>query len=85
MGAQNSASLGTNAKLNLRNSVLGEVEKNNFIALPGKDGHNGFLHLKMMCPNPVEFAEEFYCKVSRVGFVLRLAFMQGLPFFRRRK
>ena len=34
MGAKNSASLGTNAKLNLRNSVLGEVEKNNFIALP---------------------------------------------------
>lgn len=33
-----------------------------------------------MCPNTVEFAE-FYCKGSRVGFVLRLVFMQGLPFF----
>ena len=78
--AKNSASLGTNDKLNLRNSDLGEVEKNSFIALPGKEGHNGFLRLKSMCPNTVEFAE-FYCKGSRVGFVLRLVFMQGLPFF----
>ena len=31
----------TGAELNLR--VLGEVEENSFIALPGKEGHSGLL------------------------------------------
>ena len=36
----------TSAELNLRDRVLGEVEKNSFIALPGKGGHRGFLPQK---------------------------------------
>ena len=38
-------------KLNLGDRVLGEVEKNNFIALPGKEGHSGLVPLKIVCPN----------------------------------
>ena len=33
----------TGAELNLRDRVLGEVEKDSFIALPGKGGHRGLL------------------------------------------
>ena len=36
----------TSAELNLRDRVLGEVEKNSFIALPGKGGHRGLLPWK---------------------------------------
>ena len=46
--------------------VLGEVEKNSFIALPGKGGHSGFLPQKTMCLNPGGFDEEFYSNSSRV-------------------
>ena len=33
--------LNTGADLNLGDRVLGEVEKNKFIALPDKEGHTG--------------------------------------------
>ena len=33
----------TSAKLNLRDRVLGKVEKNRFIALPGKGDHSRLL------------------------------------------
>ena len=33
----------TSTKLNLGDRVLGEVEKNNFIALPGKGDHSGLM------------------------------------------
>ena len=33
-------------------TVLGQAEKNSFIALPGKGGHRGVLPSKTMCPNP---------------------------------
>ena len=39
--AESSASLYTGAELNLRDRVLGEVEKDSFLTLPGKGGHNG--------------------------------------------
>ena len=35
------------AELNVRNRVLGEVEKNSFIALPGKGGYSWLLPLKL--------------------------------------
>ena len=35
--------LHASAKLNLRDRVLGKVEKNGFIALPGKGGHSRLL------------------------------------------
>ena len=34
------------AELNLGDGVLGEVEKNSFIALPGKGGHSRLMPLK---------------------------------------
>jgi len=37
---ESSASLYTSAKLNLGDRLLGEVEKDSFIALPGKGGHS---------------------------------------------
>ena len=66
----------TDAKSNLRDRVLGEVEKNSFIALPGKGGQSGLLHWKIMWPNPGEFGEEFYGNSSRVGLLIRLGCVQ---------
>ena len=57
--AESSASLCTSAKSNLRDRVLGEVEKNSFIALPGKGGHSGLIPWKL-CPAPGNDSEEFY-------------------------
>ena len=57
----------TGAELNLRDRVLGEVEKNRFIALPGKGGHSGLLLSKNMCPDPGGFGEEFYSNSSEGG------------------
>ena len=37
----------TSTKLNLRDRVLGKVEKNSFIALPGKGGHRGLMPSKL--------------------------------------
>ena len=59
-------------------TVLGQAEKNSFIALPGKGGHRGVLPSKTMCPNPGEFGEEFYGNGSRVGLLIRLGCGQGL-------
>ena len=36
-----------NTKLNLGDRVLGEVEKNSFFALPGKEGHSGLTSSKL--------------------------------------
>ena len=41
-------SLYTDTESNLRDRVFGEVEKNNFIALPGKGGHH------RLCPERLE-------------------------------
>jgi len=38
--AESSAYLYTGAKLNLRDRILGEVDKDSFIALAGKGGHS---------------------------------------------
>ena len=60
--------------------VLCEVERNSFIALPGKGGHSGLMPLKMVCPHPLGF-DEFHNKGSRVGLVIRLGCVQGLHSF----
>ena len=39
-------------------TVLDEVKKNTFIALPGKGGHNRLVTLKNMCPNLGGFADK---------------------------
>ena len=48
--AESSASLCTSAELNLGDRVLGEVEKNNFIALPGQGGHSKLMPSKLHVP-----------------------------------
>ena len=60
---------------------MDEVEKNNFIALPGKGGRSGLLPSKTVCPNPGGFGEEFYSNRSRVGLLIRLGCVQGLHSF----
>ena len=67
----------TGAVLNLGDRVLGEVEKNSFIALPGKRGTEGTCP-KKLCPNLGGFEEEFYSNGSRVGLLIRLGCVQGL-------
>ena len=56
----------TSAKVNLRDRVLGEVEKNGFIALPDKGGHSGLMALRTMCPNQEGFGEEFYGAMQKI-------------------
>ena len=68
----------TGTKSNLGDRVWGEVEKNSFIALPGKGQQRGLLPLKTVCPNLGGFDEEFYNNRSRVGLLIRLECVQGL-------
>ena len=68
----------TSAESNLRDRVLGEVEKNSFFALPGKGGHSGLLPLKTMCPNPGGFNEECYSNSTRMELLIRFRCVQGL-------
>ena len=63
--AENSASLFTSADSNLRDRVLGELEKDNFIALPGRGGHSGLMPLKTMCSHLGEDNEKFYSNCSK--------------------
>ena len=55
------------AKLNLRDRVLGEVEKKSFIDLPSKGGHSRLVPSKPCVPTPGGFSEEFYSYGSRLG------------------
>ena len=53
-------------KLNLRDRVLGEVEKNSFIYVPGKGGHRGLAHaLKTMCPDLERVVRSFTVMIQR--------------------
>ena len=61
----------TGAELNLGGRVLGEVEKNSFVALPGRGGHSRLLPSKTMCPNLGGFIEKFYSSSLRVGLLTR--------------
>ena len=51
---------------------MGEVEKNSFIALPGRGGHSGLMPLKTVYPNLGGYGEEFYSNGSRVGLLIRI-------------
>ena len=77
MITESSASLYT-SKSNPGDRVLGEVEKDSFIALPGKGEHTGLLPRKTMCPNPRGSDEGFYNKGSKVGLLTRRGCEQGL-------
>ena len=65
-------SLCSGAKSNFRDRVLGEVEKNSFIALPGKGGHSRLVPLKIMCHRLRGFGKEFHSKRSRVGLLVEI-------------
>ena len=60
---------------------MGAVEKNSFIALPGKGVHSRVLASKTMYPHLGGFGEKFYSKGSRVGLLIRLGCVQGLYSF----
>ena len=62
--AESSASLYTGVKSNLGDRVLGEVEKDSFITLPGKGGHRRFLSQKTLSPL-AEDSEKFYSNGSK--------------------
>ena len=68
----------TYAGSNLRDRVLGGVEKDSFIVLPGNGGPNRLLPQKTMCPNSGGLDEEFYDHTLRVGLLTRLKCVQGL-------
>ena len=57
----------TSAELNLADRILGEVEKNSFIALPGKGGHSGLLPSKTVCPHPGDLVRSFIAIVQGWG------------------
>ena len=57
----------TGAKSNLRDRVLGEVEKNRFIALTGKGEHSGLMPSKTVCPNLGDLVRSFIVLVQRWG------------------
>ena len=61
----------THAEWNLEDRVLGKVEKNSFIALPGKGGHSALIPLKTVSPIPEGFCEEFYSNGSKAGLLVR--------------
>ena len=71
----------TGTESNLRDRVLGEVEKKSFILLCfAKQRWTQWAHVsKTVCPNPGGFGEEFHGKGSRMGLLTR--FKQGLQFF----
>ena len=75
---KSSASLYIDAKSNPRDRVLGEVEKNSSVTSPGKGRHTRLLPWKTMCLNSREFGEGFYNRASKVGFLTRLEWEQGL-------
>ena len=49
----------TGAKLNSGYRILGKVEKNSFIVLPGKEGHRGLMLSKLCVPTWRGFGEKF--------------------------
>ena len=56
---------------------MGEVEKNSFIALLGKEGHSGLIPSKTVRSHPGGFSEEFYSNGSREGLLIRVRVCAG--------
>ena len=54
----------TSAGLNLGDRVWGEVEKNSFIALPGKGGHSKLMPTKPVCPTQEDLVRRFMATVQ---------------------
>ena len=64
----------------IKDRVLSEVEKNSFIALPGKGGHSGLVPSKIVCPNLEGFGEVFHRNGSRAGLLIRISVHIGTGF-----
>ena len=60
----------THTEWNIEDRVWGKVEKNSFIALPGKGGHSALIPLKTVSPSLEGFCEEFYSNGSREGLLV---------------
>ena len=60
----------TDAKLDLGDRVLGEVEKNTFIVWSGTEGHSSTNGSKLY-PNPEGFGGELYHNDLRAGLLIR--------------
>ena len=71
----------TSAESDLGDRVLGEIEKNSFLALPGKGGHSRLLPSKTVRPNPGGFGEECYSSSSRSRLLVRIRVCAGLYAF----
>ena len=56
--------LGTSAELNLGDRVLGEVEKNSSVALPGKGGHSRLMPSKTVFQPRGDLVRSFIAKVQ---------------------
>ena len=74
------APLCTGTELNLRDRVLGDVDKNSFITLPEKGIQIGLLPLKPKCLNWEDLMRNFIAKIQRCG-CKRLGCVQGLHSF----
>ena len=63
-------------------TVLREVEKNSFIALPGKGGHSGWCPEKLYVPTREDLVRsfKFYSNGSRVGLLIRIRVCAGPAF-----
>ena len=57
----------TGAELNLGDRVLGEVEKNSFIVLPGKGGNSGLMPSKLCVPTQGDLVRNFIAMVQGWG------------------
>ena len=68
----------TGAKLNRSYRVLDEIEKNNFIVLPGKGGPSELLPLRTVCPHIEGLGKELYSSSSRAILLIRLGCAQSL-------
>ena len=60
-------SLCPSAELNRGDRVLGEVEKNSFIALPGKGGYGGLMTQKLCVPTQRDLVRSFIAVVQGWG------------------
>ena len=54
----------TGAEPNLGDRVFSQVEKNSFIALPGKGGHSGLMPSKMCFPTQGDLVRSFIAMVQ---------------------
>ena len=50
--------------MNLKHGAWGEIEKNNFTALPGEGGHSGFTSLKTSVPTQGNLERGFIAMVQ---------------------